>query len=108
VERTPGYALQLVSQLDATFARMVIIAVGSSGSALPGMLDNATANPVLRAISGDLDLDMLSFSCAKALGLEDTVVFGRVLLMQANVRSAVMQADAQVQAQAQQSQGALA
>jgi len=108
VERTPGYALQLVSQLDATFARMVVIAVGGPGSALPGMLDNATANPVLRAISGDLDLDMLSFSCAKALGLEDTVVFGRVLLMQANVRSAVMQADAQVQAQMQQSQGALA
>ena len=108
VERTPGYALQLVSQLDATFARMVVIAVGGPGSALPGMLDNATANPVLRAISGDLDLDMLSFSCAKALGLEDTVVFGRVLLMQANVRSAVMQADAQVQAQMQKSQGALA
>ncbi len=108
VERTPGYALQLVSQLDATFARMVVIAVGGQGSALPGMLDNATANPVLRAISGELDLDMLSFSCAKALGLEDTVVFGRVLLMQANVRSAVMQADAQVQAQMQQSQGALA
>ena len=108
VERTPGYALQLVSQLDATFARMVVIAVGGSGSALPGMLDNATANPVLRAISGDLDLDMLSFACAKALGLEDTVVFGRVLLMQANVRSAVMQADAQVQAQMQKSQGALA
>lgn len=101
VERTPGYALQLVSQLDATFARMVVIAVGSPGSALPGMLDNATANPVMRAISGELDLDALGFACAKALGLEDTVVFGRVLLMQANVRSAVMQADAQINTQAQ-------
>jgi len=101
VERTPGYALQLVSQLDATFARMVVIAVGGPGSALPGMLDNATANPVMRAISGELDLDALGFACAKALGLEDTVVFGRVLLMQANVRSAVMQADAQINAQTQ-------
>jgi hypothetical protein len=48
----------------------------------------------------------VAFSCAKALGLEDTVVYGRVMLMQANVRSAVMQADAQLQAQQQQPPGA--
>ncbi len=38
--------------------------------------------------------------CAKAFALEDTVVFGRVLLMQANGRSAVLRADAQLNAPA--------
>ena len=33
---------------------------------------------------------------AKVFGLEDTVVFGRVLLMQANARSEVLTADAQI------------
>ncbi len=105
VERTPGYILQLVAQLDATFAKMVLIAVGPTNSALSGMIDNVTANPVLRVDAAAVDLDGIAFACAKALGLEDTIVFGRVMLMQANVRSAVMQADAQVQAQ-QQAQAA--
>ena len=104
VERTPGYILQLVAQLDATFAKMVLIAVGASNSALAGMIDNVTANPVLRVDAAAVDLDGIAFACAKALGLEDTIVFGRVMLMQANVRSAVMQADAQIQAQQQQAQ----
>ena len=102
VERTPGYVMQLIAQLDATFAKMVIIAVGATNSALAGMLDHVSANPVLRVDAAAVDLDSIAFSCAKALGLEDTIVYGRVMLMQANVRSAVMQADAQLQAQQQQ------
>jgi hypothetical protein len=98
VERTPGYVLQLIAQLDATFAKMVLIAVGATNSALGGMIDNVSANPVLRVDAAAVDLDGIAFSCAKALGLEDTVVYGRVMLMQANVRSTVMQADAQLQA----------
>jgi phosphoribosylaminoimidazole-succinocarboxamide synthase len=104
VERTPGYVLQLIAQLDATFAKMVLIAVGASNSVLAGMIDHVTANPVLRVDAAAVDLDGVAFSSAKALGLEDTIVYGRVLLMQANVRSAVMQADAQLQAQQQQAQ----
>ena len=107
VERTPGYVLQLIAQLDATFAKMVVVAVGSSASALAGMIDNVTANPVLRVDAAAVDLDGIAFSCAKALGLEDTIVYGRVMLMQANVRSAVMQADAQLQAQQQAAQAPL-
>jgi phosphoribosylcarboxyaminoimidazole (NCAIR) mutase len=104
VERTPGYVLQLIAQLDATFAKMVVIAVGATNSSLGGMLDNVTANPVLRVDAAAVDLDSVAFSCAKALGLEDTIVYGRVMLMQANVRSSVLQADAQLQAQQQAQQ----
>jgi hypothetical protein len=104
VERTPGYVLQLIAQLDATFAKLVIIAVGATTSALAGMIDNVSANPVLRIDAAAVDLDAIAFSCAKALGLEDTIVYGRVMLMQANVRSSVIGADAQLQAQQQQHQ----
>jgi phosphoribosylaminoimidazole-succinocarboxamide synthase len=100
VERTPGHALQLVSQLESTFARMIVVAVGPAGSALPGLLEHASASPVVRVDAGRIDLDAIAFTCAKAFGLEDTVVFGRVLLMQANVRSSVLHADAQLQTQA--------
>jgi hypothetical protein len=34
---------------------------------------------------------------AKLLGVEDTVLYGRTLLMQANARSAVIHADAALQ-----------
>jgi phosphoribosylaminoimidazole-succinocarboxamide synthase len=104
VERTPGYVLQLLAQLDATFARMMVITVGAPASSLFGLVNSATANPVVRVESNLVDLDAIAFTCAKSFALEDTVVFGRVLLMQANVRSAVIQADAQLQATQQQAQ----
>jgi phosphoribosylaminoimidazole-succinocarboxamide synthase len=96
VARTPGYVLQLVAQLEATFPRMVAVTVGSATSALPGLVDNATANPVVAVDVADPRGDDVALRCAKAFALEDTVVFGRVLLMQANARSAVLQADAQL------------
>jgi len=40
----------------------------------------------------------LALKCAKAFALEDTVVFGRVLLLQANGRSEVLAADARLNA----------
>ena len=104
VERTPGFVLQLVAQLDATFARMMVVTVGAPSSSLFGLVDSATANPVTRVESSAVDLDAIAFACAKAFALEDTVVYGRVLLMQANVRSAVIQADAQLQVAQQQAQ----
>jgi len=98
VARTPGYVLQLLAQLEATFARMVAVAVGPGSSALPGMLDNATANLVLRFDLGDPRPDQVALRCAKAFALEDSVVFGRVLLLQANGRSDVLAADARLNA----------
>ena len=91
--RTPGYVLQLVTQLDATFARLMFVTVGSGDGALAGIVEYASATPVVRAPLG-ADGDLIALQCAKAFALEDTVVFGRVLLIQANARSQVLQADA--------------
>jgi hypothetical protein len=91
--RTPGYVLQLVTQVDATFARALIVTVGSGDGALANMVEHATATPVIRA-PATADSHVVALQCAKTFALEDTVVFGRVLLVQANMRSAVLQADA--------------
>jgi phosphoribosylaminoimidazole-succinocarboxamide synthase len=96
VARTPGYVLQLVAQLEATFARMVAVTVGPATSALPALVDNATANPVVPVDAAAPAADDVAMRCAKAFALEDTVVYGRVLLMQANARSTVLQVDAQL------------
>ncbi|HET9030766.1 MAG TPA: phosphoribosylaminoimidazolesuccinocarboxamide synthase [Candidatus Aquilonibacter sp.] len=95
--KTPGYVLQLVQQLEATFARLFFVAVDEDGT-LRAMLDSASSSPVLdwRGDPAELALD-----CAKLLGLEDTVLYGRTLLMQANARSSVLHADALLQQQAQ-------
>jgi phosphoribosylaminoimidazole-succinocarboxamide synthase len=96
VARTPGYALQLVSQLEATFARMIFVTLGPANSALPAVIDNASANPVVVVDVADPRPDDVARAAAKAFALDDTVVFGRVLLLQANARSAVLGADAQL------------
>jgi phosphoribosylaminoimidazole-succinocarboxamide synthase len=98
VARMPGNVLQLIAQLEATFARMVVVAVGSENSALPDVLDNATANPVLFSDTVYPRADEIALRCAKAFALEDTVVFGRILLLQANARSLVLAADAELNA----------
>jgi phosphoribosylaminoimidazole carboxylase/phosphoribosylaminoimidazole-succinocarboxamide synthase len=94
----PGYALQVVQQLDTQFPRLLYVAVGAAHSGLPGLLDAATSTPVVRAAS--FAPHEVALSCAKALALDDTVMFGRVLLVQANRRSAILQADAQLNAPA--------
>jgi len=91
--RTPGYVLQLVTQLDATFARALFVTVGSGDGALATIIEYASATPVIRAPAA-ADISLVALQCAKAFSLEDTVVFGRVLLVQANTRSTVLQADA--------------
>ena len=97
--RTPGYVLQLVSQLDATFARLIVVTVGAGDGALAGMVEYASATPVIRAPVG-ADLDLVALQCAKMFALEDTVVYGRILLVEANARSVVMQADGELNAPA--------
>jgi phosphoribosylaminoimidazole-succinocarboxamide synthase len=95
---TPGYVLQLVQQLEATFARLLFVAVDENGS-LRQMLDAASSAPVL---DGNVPPHRLTMEIAKLLGVEDTVLYGRTLLMQANARSAVIHADAALQQQVPQ------
>jgi phosphoribosylaminoimidazole-succinocarboxamide synthase len=89
----PGYVLQAVQQLDATFARLIYVA---SGPQLAAMLAAATPTPVFDAT--EYDADELALMLAKTLALDDTVMFGRTMLVQANARSAVLHADAQLNA----------
>ncbi len=90
---TPAYVLQLMAQLEASFARLILIAVGEN-DLLRSMLDAVTSAPVL---DGRNDAERIAMHCAKLLGLEDTVLYGRTLLMQANARSSVLHADASLQ-----------
>ena len=92
--KTPGFVLQLVQQLEATFARLFFVAVGADDG-LRAMLDSASSSPVF---DGRGDAQTVAVQCAKLLGLEDTVLYGRTLLTQASARSAVLHADATLQA----------
>ena len=94
--RTPGYVLQLVQQHDATFARLLYITFSGLDNSLQAMIDHATSNPV---ISGAGDANDIALHCAKILALEDTVLFGRTLLVQTNARSSVLHADAHINSQ---------
>jgi phosphoribosylaminoimidazole-succinocarboxamide synthase len=86
----PTYALQIAQQLDATFPSLVYVTVGEHGR-LAQMLDAATTTPVIDA--SHRSNDGLALDCAKSLAIDNTVLFGRVMLSQANARSAVVQAD---------------
>ncbi len=99
---TPGFVLQLMAQLEASFARLVVIPVGEN-ELLRSMLEAASSAPV---VDGRDDIARVMMQCAKVFGLEDTVLFGRTLLMQANARSAVLHADASLQQAPQLSQKA--
>jgi phosphoribosylaminoimidazole-succinocarboxamide synthase len=96
--RTPGYVLQMVTQLDATFARLLFVTVGSGDGVLANMIEYASTTPVVRA-PATADVQLIALQCAKAFALEDTVVYGRVMLVQANMRSVVLQADAALNVQ---------
>jgi phosphoribosylaminoimidazole-succinocarboxamide synthase len=99
----PGFAIGMLQQLDATFARIVYVA---SGPHLAALLGAATPAPVFDAT--EYEPDELALAVAKALGLDDTIMFGRTLLVQANARSAVLHADAQLNAPAAAQSGSIA
>ncbi len=100
---TPGYVLQLVAQLEASFARLAFVAVGES-DLLRAMLDAASSSP---ALDGRAPPPQLAMQCAKLFGIEDTVLYGRALLMQANARSNVIAADTSLQQPTPVPQGAV-
>ena len=89
----PAYVLQATQQLDATFQRLVYVA---SGPQLAAMLSAATPTPVFDAT--EYEPGELALAIAKTLALDDTVMFGRVMLVQANARTSVLAADAQLNA----------
>jgi phosphoribosylaminoimidazole-succinocarboxamide synthase len=91
----PGYATQIVQQIDASFANVVYVAVGED--ALARLIDGTTSAPVI-GIEQYRTPEQVALACAKTLAVDNSVLFGRVLLQQANARSAVLQADAQLSA----------
>lgn len=91
---TPSYVVQLVQQLDATFARLVFMTSGPAS--LHAVVNGATTNPVVDVSTQTPETAALAV--AKAFSLDDTVLFGRVMLTQANMRSALLQIDAQLNA----------
>jgi phosphoribosylaminoimidazole-succinocarboxamide synthase len=91
---TPTYVVQLVQQLDASFSRLVYLTSGPPS--LHAIVNGVTTNPTID-VSGHSP-EVAAQAAAKAFGLDDTVVFGRVMLTQANMRSAILQADAQLNA----------
>jgi len=98
----PNYVLGVVQQLDASFARMVYVCVGGGGT-LAGVVDAATTTPVMdAALYAPLDL---ANAVAKTFALDDSVMFGRMMLVQANARSTVVAADAQLNAPDPQATG---
>jgi len=90
--KTPGFVLQLIQQHDASFARLVYVTFSGGDGALQAMIEGTTSAPVFEA--GGKEPGSVALQCAKVLGLEDTVMFGRTLMVQTNARSAVLQADA--------------
>ena len=94
--RTPAFVLQLLQQHDATFPRLVYVTISQSDGGLRTMAEHATSNPV---IEGSGDAGLVALTCSKIFSLEDTVLFGRTLLVQTNARSAVLQADAALNTQ---------
>jgi len=93
--RTPGYVLQMVQQLDTSFPRLIYVALGGPDAALGNIIENATASLVF---NGAHSPESVALRCAKAFAIEDTVLFGRTLLVQTNSRTAILQADANVNA----------
>ncbi|MBV9102957.1 MAG: hypothetical protein JO060_05155, partial [Candidatus Eremiobacteraeota bacterium] len=103
---TPSYVLQVIQQLDATFARVVFVTAEGNSSRLAELIDDATTTPVLRFAdasvqaesAAQLTAQRVALAAAKTFAVDDTVLFGRVLLVQANARSAIVAADAQLSA----------
>jgi len=117
--KTPLYALQKVSQLDNMLGRVVYITVAGRSNALSAFVDAASANPVIACppIGSNFGgMDVLSslslpsgiasmvvlepenaaLAAAKILAVDDTVLYGRVLVSQYRNRTTVIESDARM------------
>jgi len=115
--KTPLYALEKVSRLDGMLGRVVYITIAGRSNALSAFIDAATANcviacpPIGSNFSGMDILSSLSLpsgiasmvvlepenaalAAAKILAVDDTVLYGRVLVSQYKNRTNVVDADA--------------
>ena len=91
---TPGYVLQIVSQIEAGFARPIFVAIGDH--TLRATLDGSASSPV---IDGNDEPHRIALACAKLLAIDDSAMFGRVMLAQSNARSEMLRVDALLQQQ---------
>jgi len=121
--KTPLYTLQKVSQIDAVLGRVVYITIAGRSNALSAFVDAASANPVIACPppgSNFAGMDVLSslslpsgiasvvvlepenaaLAAAKMLAVDDTVLYGRVLVLQHRNRATVVEADERLNQQA--------
>src|SRR5271165_22580 len=119
--KTPLYALTRVQQTDSAMGRVVYITIAGRSNALSAFVDAATPNPViacpvigsnwagmeilssLQLPSGVASVVVLepenaALAAAKILAVDDTVLFGRVLVSQYRSRKSVIDSDARMAA----------
>ena len=119
--KTPTYALQRVQQLDNMLGRVVYVTIAGRSNALSAFVDAATANPVIAcppigSSFGGMDIlsslhlpsgigssvvlepENAALAAAKILAVDDTVLYGRVLVTQWRNRLQVMEGDSRVNA----------
>jgi phosphoribosylaminoimidazole carboxylase/phosphoribosylaminoimidazole-succinocarboxamide synthase len=119
--KTPLYALGRVQQTDSTLGRVVYITIAGRSNALSAFVDAATPNPViacpvigsnwagmeilssLHLPSGVASMVVLepenaALAAAKILAVDDTVLFGRVLVAQYRSQKNVLDSDARLNA----------
>jgi phosphoribosylaminoimidazole carboxylase / phosphoribosylaminoimidazole-succinocarboxamide synthase len=117
--KTPLFALEKVGRLDTMLGRVVYITVAGRSNALSAFVDAATANPViacppvsekfggmdilssLNVPSGIgstvvLDPENAALAAAKILAVDDTVLYGRVLVLQHRNRTTIVESDARI------------
>jgi phosphoribosylcarboxyaminoimidazole (NCAIR) mutase len=106
--RMPEHTANVGASVDANFRRqrLVFAAVGAADSALPQVLEHATGQPVVRVDVASRSLDEPAMRCARVIGLDDTVIYGRVLLADAQARTQVLTVNAQLNAPPPPSPGA--
>ncbi len=80
--------------------------MAAGGETLVRLIDGATTAPVI-GVEGRTH-EQLALDCAKMLAVDNTVLYGRVLLRQANARSEIVQADLRLSAGSQNPHATLA
>lgn len=119
--KTPLFALQKVQQLDNMLGNVVYITTAGRSNALSAFVDAATANPVIAspvlgstwggmeivsslALPGGvasmvvLEPENAALAAAKILAVDDSVVYGRVVMTQYRNRTSIVEADKRLNA----------
>jgi phosphoribosylaminoimidazole carboxylase/phosphoribosylaminoimidazole-succinocarboxamide synthase len=119
--KTPTFALARVQQLDNMLGRVVYVTIAGRSNALSAFVDGASANPVIAcppvgSSFGGMDVlsslhlpsgigsmlvlepENAALAAAKILAVDDTVLYGRVLVAQWRNRLQVIEGDARINA----------